>query len=165
MMYDASVPIFIHFLTGLGSILHKAEAFVQSKKVDPEALLKARLYPDMFTFTRQVQLACDFAKGAGARLAGETVPSFPDEEKTFEELHARIRKTTDFLRTLRKDQFADAADRTVTLKTGGREMTFKGSDYLNRFALPNFYFHMTTAYALLRHNGVELGKLDFMAAT
>src|SRR5215510_13642358 len=103
MIYDASVPIFIHFLTGMGSILHKAEAFVQSKKLDPEALLKARLYPDMYPFTRQVQLGCDFAKGAGARLAGIPVPSFPDEEKTFDELHARIRKTTDFLRTLKKE--------------------------------------------------------------
>ena len=163
MMYDASVPIFIQFLTGLGSILHKAEAFVQSRKIDPEALLQARLYPDMYPFTRQVQLSCDFGKGAGARLAGIPVPSFPDEEKSFEELHARIRKTTDFLRTLKKDQFADAAERTVTLKVGGQEMSFKGADYLNRFALPNFYFHMTTAYALLRHNGVELGKMDFMA--
>jgi hypothetical protein len=163
MIYDSSVPIFIHFLTGLDSLLHKAEAFVQAKKVDPDALLKARLYPDMYTFTRQVQLATDFAKGAGARLAGVPVPSYPDEEKTFEELHARIRKVTDFLRTLRKEQFADAADRTVTLKVGGREMSFKGSDYLNQFVLPNFYFHLTTAYDLLRHNGVELGKMDFMA--
>jgi len=163
MMYDASVPIFVHFLTGLGSILHKAEAYVQSKKIDPDALLKVRLFPDMYTFTRQIQLACDFGKGAGARLAGVPVPSFPDEEKTFEELHARIRKTTDFLKSLKKDQFADAADRTVTLKVGGQEMSFKGSDYLNTFVLPNFYFHLTTAYALLRHNGVELGKLDFMA--
>ena len=163
MIYDASVPIFIHFLTGLDSLLHKAEAFVQAKKVDPDALLKARLYPDMYTFTRQVQLATDFAKGAGARLAGVPVPSYPDEEKTFEELHARIRKVTDCLRTLRKEQFADAADRTVTLKVGGREMSFKGSDYLNQFVLPNFYFHLTTAYDLLRHNGVELGKMDFMA--
>jgi uncharacterized protein len=163
MIYDASVPIFIHFLTGLDSLLHKAEAFVQAKKVDPDALLKARLYPDMYTFTRQVQLATDFAKGAGARLAGVPVPSYPDEEKTFDELHARIRKVTDFLRTLRKEQFTDAADRTVTLKVGGREMSFKGSDYLNQFVLPNFYFHLTTAYDLLRHNGVELGKMDFMA--
>jgi len=163
MIYDASVPIFIQFLTGLGSILHKAEAFVQSKKIDPDALLSARLYPDMYTFTRQVQLTCDFAKGAGARLAGIPVPSYPDEEKTFEELHARIRKTTDFLRTLKRDQFADAADRAVSLKVGGQEMNFKGEDYFNRFVLPNFYFHMTTAYALLRHNGVELGKMDFMA--
>jgi hypothetical protein len=163
MIYDASVPIFIHFLTGLDSLLHKAEAFVQAKKVDPDALLKARLYPDMFTFTRQVQLATDFAKGAGARLAGVPVPSYPDEEKSFDELHARIRKVTDYLRTLRKEQFADAADRTVTLKVGGGEMSFKGSDYLNQFVLPNFYFHLTTAYDLLRHNGVELGKMDFMA--
>lgn len=163
MIYDASVPIFIHFLTGLDLLLHKAEAFVQAKKVDPDALLKARLFPDMYTFTRQVQLATDFAKGAGARLAGVPVPSYPDEEKSFDELHARIRKATDFLRTLRKEQFTDAADRTVTLKVGGREMSFKGSDYLNQFVLPNFYFHLTTAYDLLRHNGVELGKMDFMA--
>src|SRR4249919_982147 len=100
MMYDASVPIFVHFLTGLGTILHKAEAFVQSRKIDPDALLMARLFPDMYMLTCQVQLSCDFGKGAGARLAGVPVPSFPDEEKTFEDLHARIRKTTDFLKTL-----------------------------------------------------------------
>ncbi len=163
MIYDASIPIFIQFLAGLDAILHKAEAYVQAKKLDPDALLKARLFPDMFTFTRQVQLATDFAKGAGARLAGIEVPSYPDEEKSFEELHARIRKVTDFLRTLPKEQFADAANRTVTLKVGGREMNFKGSDYLNQFVLPNFYFHLTTAYDLLRHNGVELGKMDYMA--
>jgi uncharacterized protein len=162
MIYDASIPIFIHFLNGLAAILRKAEAHAQARKIDPEAFLKARLFPDMFTFTRQVQLACDFAKGAGARLAGMPVPSFPDEEQTFDDLHQRIRKTIEFLRSLKKDQFEDAATRSVTLRAAGQDLTFKGADYLSGFVLPNFYFHLTTAYGLLRHNGVELGKLDFM---
>lgn len=161
-MYDASVPVFIHFLNGLAAFIRKAEAHVQEKKLDPEAFLKARLFPDMFTFTRQVQIATDNAKGAGARLAGVAVPSFADEEKTFDELHDRIRKTVDFLRSLKKEQFADAASRKITLKLGGQDVEFTGAEYLSRQALPNFYFHVTTAYALLRHNGVELGKRDFM---
>ena len=116
----------------------------------------------MFHFTRQVQLVTDFAKGASARLAGIAVPSFADEEKTFAELQARIAKTIDFLGTLTKSQFADAATRTITLKVGGNDMSFPGGEYLMGYAMPNFYFHLGTAYNILRHNGVELGKRDFM---
>lgn len=163
-MFAASVPVLTHFLKGLSGVLKKAEAHCEAKKIDPNALLQARLFPDMFAFTRQVQLACDFAKGAGARLAGLAVPSFPDEEKTFGELQARIAKTLDFLGGLKPEQFADAAERAVTLTFGGQEMNFTGADYLNTVALPNFYFHLAMAYALLRHNGVELGKRDFMGA-
>jgi uncharacterized protein len=163
MMYDASIPVFIHFLNGLASLLRKTEAHVQAKKLDPSAFLVARLFPDMFTFTKQVQLACDFAKGASARLAGVTAPSHPDDEKTFDELHDRIRKTVEFLRSLNKDQFAEAAERTVTFKVQGKDVTVKGAQYLSNVGLPNFYFHVTTAYALLRHNGVEIGKSDFLA--
>jgi uncharacterized protein len=162
MMYDASVPVLTHFLKGLSAILKKAEAHCDAKKIDHNAILQARLFPDMFHFTRQVQLVTDFAKGASARLAGIAVPSFADEEKTFAELQARIAKTIDFLGTLTKSQFADAATRTITLKVGGNDMSFAGGEYLMGYAMPNFYFHLSTAYNLLRHNGVELGKRDFM---
>lgn len=163
MMFDASVPVFIHFLNGLAALLRKTEVHAQAKKLDPDAFLFARLFPDMFTFTKQVQLACDFAKGTSARIAGVTAPSHPDDEKTFDELHERIRKTVDFLRSLNKEQFAEAAERAVTFKAGGKDMTVKGAQYLSNVGLPNFYFHVTTAYALLRHNGVEIGKGDFLA--
>jgi hypothetical protein len=163
MMFDASVSVFVHFLNGLASMLRKTEAHVQAKKLDPNAFLTARLFPDMFTFTKQVQLACDFAKGTAARLAGVTAPSHADEEKTFDELQERIRKTVDFLRSLEKSQFAEAETRPVTFKAQGKDMTVKGAHYLSNVGLPNFYFHVTTAYGLLRHNGVEIGKMDFLA--
>ncbi len=163
MMFDMSVPVFVHFLNGLAALLRKAEAHAQAKKLDPNAFLTARLFPDMFTFTKQVQLACDFAKGTAARLAGVTAPSHPDEEKSFDELHERIRKTVDFLRSLSKDQFANAESRAITFKARGEDMTVKGAQYLSNVGLPNFYFHVTTAYGLLRHNGVEIGKADFLA--
>jgi uncharacterized protein len=162
MLYDASVPLLVNFLKGLQAILKKAEAHCAARKIDPEALLKARLFPDMFPLTRQVQLVTDFAKGMGARLAGVAVPSFADTEQSFEELQARLAKTIEFLGTLKKEQFADAADRTITIKVGGNDMNFPGSQYLMGYALPNFYFHLTTAYNILRHNGLELGKKDFM---
>ena len=164
-MFDTSVPVLIHFLNGLSAILKKAEAHCEARKIDPNALLQARLFPDMFAFTRQVQLVTDFAKGAGARLAGIAVPSFADEEKTFGELQARIAKTTELLSTLTKEQFAGAASRTVTIKAGGREMSFPGAEYFSSFAMPNFYFHLAAAYNILRHNGVELGKMDYMGRT
>lgn len=163
MMYDASVPVFVHFLNGIAALLRKTEAHVQAKKLDPNAFLSARLFPDMFTFTKQVQLACDFAKGTSARLAGVANPSHPDEEKTFDDLHERIRKTVEFVRGLNKEQFADAAERAIVFKVAGKEQTLKGADYLSQVGLPNFYFHVTTAYGLLRHNGLEIGKADFIA--
>lgn len=161
-MFDASVPVLIHFLKALSANLTKAEAHCAARKIDPQALLLARLYPDMFPLTRQVQLATDFAKGMGARLAGIAVPSYADDETTFEDLQGRVAKTVAFLETLQPPQFADAANRQITLKAAGRELQFKGADYLAKFGLPNFYFHLATAYGLLRHNGVELGKMDFM---
>lgn len=161
-MFDTSIPVLIHYLKGLAAILKKAEAHCAAKKIEPEALLQARLFPDMFQFTRQVQLVTDFAKGAGARLAGIAVPSFADEEKTFEELQARIARTVNFLGTLKKEQLDGAAARTVTIKVGGQDTNFAGADYFANYALPNFYFHLATAYNLLRHNGVELGKKDYM---
>jgi uncharacterized protein len=162
-MYDASVPVFTHFLGSLSAILKKAEAHCAAKKIDPAVLLGARLFPDMFALTRQVQIASDAAKGAGARLAGIAVPSWPDEEKSFEDLQARIVKTVAFLAGLKKDQFEGAENRDIHIKAGSRELDFKGAAYLETWAKPNFYFHLTTAYAILRHNGIELGKPDFLA--
>lgn len=163
-MYDASIPVFLHFLDSLSAILKKAEDHCAAKKIDPAVMVSLRLYPDMLPLPRQVQIACDSAKGAGARLAGIAVPSYPDDEKTFADLQARIAKTADFLRTLTKAQFEGAASRAISFKAGPREMNFVGADYLGRWAFPNFFFHVTTAYAILRHNGVEIGKTDYMGA-
>jgi hypothetical protein len=154
--------VFGHFLGAMSRVLKKAEAHCEAKKIDPNALLQARLYPDMFALTRQVQIACDFAKGAAARLAGAEVPAYPDEEKSFADLQARIARTQEFVASFKSEQYKDAATRTVSLKIGGQDMSFKGAEYLSRMVLPNFYFHLTTAYDILRHNGVELGKGDFM---
>ena len=162
-IYDASVPVFTHFLRSLSVILKKAEAHCTAKKIDPAIILSARLFPDMFALTRQVQIASDAAKGAGARLAGIAVPSYPDEEKSFEELQARIARTIEFLAGLKKEQFDGAEERDIAIKAGPRELNFKGAAYLETWAQPNFYFHVTTAYAILRHNGIELGKPDFLA--
>jgi hypothetical protein len=162
-MYDRSVPVFIHFLNSMAAILRKAEAHCEQKKIDPAVMLNMRLFPDMFALTRQVQIATDAAKGAGARLAGIPVPSFPDEEKTFAELQARIAKTAGFLSSLTKEQFEGAETRAISLKAGGREMSFSGEAYLETWAKANFFFHLTTAYAILRHSGVELGKPDFLS--
>jgi uncharacterized protein len=161
-MYDRSIPHLTHGLTALSGLLKKAEAHCAARKIDPQALLTYRLYPDMLPLIRQVLIACDFVKGCGARLASQPVPSYADEEKTFEDLQARIAKTIAFVGSIPKDAFADAAERTVTIKVGGQEMSMSGQEYFHGFVLPNFYFHMTTAYNILRHNGVELGKGDFM---
>jgi uncharacterized protein len=161
-MYQASVPAFQKHLHALDGILDKAAAYAAAKKVDPAVLLATRLYLDMFDLTRQVQAATDFAKAAPARLANVVVPSFPDTEKTIPELKERIAKTLAFLETLKPDQMTGSEAKDYTIKVGPNDMTFKGLDYLLHFALPNFYFHCSTAYAILRHNGVELGKRDFM---
>ena len=161
-MYQASVPVFQRTLGALDAILDKAAAYAEERKIDPAALLSARLYPDMFALTRQVQIATDHAKGAPARLAGVAVPSFEDSEKTFPELKARIGKTLNFIGTLKAGQIDGSEARDISLKAGPQELSFKGQDYLLFFALPNFYFHATTAFAILRHNGVSIGKLDFL---
>ena len=162
-LYDTSVPVFTHFLRSLAVILKKAEVHCAAKKIDPAIILGARLFPDMFALTRQVQIASDAAKGAGARLAGIAVPSWADEEKTFDELQARVARTIEFLTALKPEQFAAAENRDIALKAGGRDLNFKGLAYLETWAKPNFFFHLTTAYAILRHNGIELGKPDFLA--
>jgi uncharacterized protein len=161
-MFDSSIVPLSHSLKSLAAILKKAEAYCEARKIDPNALLTARLYPDMLPLNRQVHIATDQAKGCGARLAGIAVPSYPDEEKTFAELQARISKTLDFIGGLKREQFADAATRTVTIKIGGKDTELKGAAYLSNAVLPNFYFHLTTAYNILRHNGLEIGKNDFL---
>lgn len=161
-MYQASVPAFQKHLHALDGILDKAAAYATAKKIDPAVLLASRLYPDMFDLTRQVQAVTDFAKAASARLANVVVPSFPDTEKTIPELKERIAKTLAFLETLKPEQMNGAETREFTIKVGPNDMTFKGIDYLLHFALPNFYFHASTAYGILRHNGLEIGKRDFM---
>jgi uncharacterized protein len=161
-MYQYSVPVLVHSLKALSAVLRRAEAHCDAKKIDKAVLLGCRLFPDMFPLVRQAQLVTDFAKGCGARLAGIAVPSYADEEKTFDELQARIAKTIAFLNGLDVKLFDGAADRAITLKVAGQETTMSGTNYLNSYALPNFYFHYTTAYNLLRHNGVELGKMDFV---
>jgi uncharacterized protein len=163
-MYQASVPVFQRTLGALDKILDKAAAYAAERKIDPAVLLSARLYPDMFPLTRQAQIATDHAKGASARLAGAAVPSFEDNEKTFADLKARIGKTLDFVGTFRPAQIDGSEGRDISLKAGPRELTFKGQDYLLFFALPNFYFHAATAFGILRHNGVSIGKLDFLNA-
>jgi uncharacterized protein len=161
-MYETTIPFLQHSLKAMSAILAKAEAHCEAKKIDPAALLNFRIYPDMLPFTRQITLATDFAKGCGARLAGIPVPSFEDTEKTFPDLKARIAKTLDFLGSLKPEQFKDAAARTVTLKVAGNDMSMPAPEYFQGFAIPNFHFHLTTAYNILRHNGVEIGKFDYM---
>ena len=161
-MYAASIPAFVNMLGALSKILDKAVAHCDAKKIDPSTLLTMRLYPDMLTFTRQVQLACDFAKNTVGRLTGEP-PKFPDEEKSFDELKARIAKTIDCVNGFKAADIDAGADKDVTFPIGPQQtMTLKGAAYLTGFALPNFYFHATTAYDILRHAGVELGKRDFL---
>ena len=161
-MYQASAPRFANILNNLSGILDKAEAHCEAKKIDPAALTTARLYPDMYTMTRQVQVACDTAQGAVARLAGVEIPKHEDTEKTFSELRARIAKTVEFIKSVKPAQIDGTEDKEIVLKRGSQEVTYKGMQYLLGFAYPNFYFHVTTAYAILRHNGVEIGKRDFM---
>jgi len=162
-MYQASVSTFVRSLTALDTILDKAVAHADAKKIAHDALLTARLYPDMFTFTKQVQLATDFAKGPAARLTGVEMPKYADEEKTFPELKARIAKTIAFLNTFKQEQFTGSDDKEITFPAGPEKtLTLPGSRYLLGVAHPNFYFHLTTAYDILRHNGVELGKRDFI---
>ena len=163
-MYQASTPVFIRGLKNLSVILDKAAAYAEGKKIDPSVLLNARLAPDMFALTRQVQIATDGAKGCAARLAGIEIPSFEDNESTFAEIQARIAKTIAFLETVDASQIDGSEDRAVILKVRGKEVTFQGQPYLLGFVLPNFYFHLTTAYNILRHNGLEIGKMDYLGS-
>ena len=161
-MYQASAPVFIRMLNNLSVILAKGAAFAEAKKIEPTVLTSARLAPDMFPLTRQIQIATDGVKGCMARLAGVDVPSYADTETTFPELQERIKKTIAFVSGFKPEQIDGTEDKTINLKVGGNEMTFKGQPYLLHFVLPNVYFHITTTYAILRHNGVEVGKMDFL---
>ena len=162
-MYLASVPVFKQLLGGLSAVLAKAEAHAAAKKIEPNALLQARLYPDMFTLLRQVQVACDFAKSVTARLAGVEVPGFEDKEQTFADLQARIAKTLAFIDSITPAQIEGSEARHIVTQAGTpKEKIFTGHSYLFNYGLPHFFFHTSTAYAILRHNGVEVGKKDYI---
>ena len=163
-MYQISVPVFVRMLGNLSAILGKVAAHVETKRIEPKALLDARLSPDMFTFTRQVQISCDTAKACAARLAGVEMPSFPDNEASFADLKARIDKTIAFLNTLRPEQIDGTEERTIKVPLRDRALELKGQPYLLNWVFPNFFFHVTTAYAILRHNGIEIGKMDFLGS-
>jgi len=161
-MYQASIPVFLHMLDNLAAILDKAQQHAHDHKIEPQVLLNARLAPDMYPLLRQVQIVSDGVKGCAARLAGIAVPSFADTESSFAELQARISKTAEFLRSVAPEQFDGSEERAISLSFLGLELKFSGQDYLLNFVLPNFYFHLSMAYAILRHNGVPLGKMDFL---
>lgn len=161
-LYEQTVPTFSRMLGNLEALLDKAAAHAEASRYDVGILLAARLFPDMFTLARQVQLATDFAKGACARLAGIEVPRWEDTETTLPELKARLRKARDFLASVPPARFDHAGDRAIELKTPAGEFHFTGETFVLHWALPNFYFHVATAYNLLRHNGVPVGKLDFL---
>jgi uncharacterized protein len=163
-MYQASVPAFLQLLTSLSAILDKAEVFAAERKTDPAVLLNYRLAPDMFPLSRQVQIAADHAKGCCARLAGREVPKWADDEASFADLRARIARTVAFVQEFEPSDLDGTEERDVAITVGGQPMRFKGQHYLVNFVLPNFYFHATTAYAILRHAGLRIGKRDFMGA-
>ena len=163
-MYQASVPTITRSLANLIAILEKAAAHAEAKKIDPAVLTNARLFPDMFPLKRQVQIACDNAKGAVARLAGVEVPKHEDTEETIADLKARIAKTIAFVEMIEPARIDGSEERNIHLKLGSREVDWKGMQYLLGYALPNFYFHAVTAYDILRHSGVELGKRDYIGS-
>ena len=163
-MYQAAIPVFIRMLGNLSTILDKALAHAEAKKIDPAIFINARLTPDMYPLSRQVQIATDMVKGCAARLAGIEVPSYEDNETTFADLQARIAKTVAFLQSVSDGQINGSEERTVTLKLRDKEVNFIGQPYLLDFVLPNFYFHITATYAILRHNGVEIGKMDYLGS-
>jgi len=163
-IYQISVPVFVRALTNLKGILVKGAAHAQAKKIDEAALLQARLFPDMFPFVSQVHVATDMARAGAARLSGAEPPKFEDKETTFAELIDRVERTIAYVQSVPAAQFEGAATRTITRPVRGQPHAFTGVNYLQQFILPNLYFHATAAYALLRHNGVELGKADFIGA-
>jgi hypothetical protein len=163
-MFQASVPMFIHGLKSLSAILTKAANYAEGKKFDPSVLINARLAPDMFPLSRQIQIATDITKGGIARLAGVEAPKFPDTETSFEELQTRIAKTITFFETITPAQIDGTEEKDIQLTIGGHELAFKGQDYLLGFVIPNFYFHITTTYAILRHNGLNIGKKDYLGS-
>ncbi len=161
-MYLSTVPRFTNTLGNLSNILDKARAHVEAKKIDAAVLPAYRLFPDMLPMSSQVQIACDSAKGAVARLAGVEIPKFEDTEKTLDDLKARIAKTVAFIQTVQAGQIDGTEDKEIVLKRGDKEVRYTGMQFLLGHALPNFYFHVTTTYNILRHNGVEIGKRDYL---
>jgi hypothetical protein len=161
-MHAMSVGQFLPMLGNLSAILDKGAASAESRKFDTQVLASSRLAPDMLPFTRQIQLSCDFAKNSSARLVGKDPPKFEDNETTFAELKARIDKTIDYVKGLPASAFEGAEDRDITIPLRDRKLEMKGLPFLQRWVLPNFYFHVVTAYAILRHNGVDVGKMDFL---
>lgn len=163
-MHACSIPYFVRSLNNLSAILTKGAAHAEKNEIDPSIFVTARLFPDMFPLSRQVQIACDVSKGAAARISGIEAPSFEDTESSFEELQERISKTIDFLNSVPAEKIDGTEDKTVKFQAGSFEIDFTGATYLSLWALPNLYFHVTTTYNILRHNGVELGKLDYVGA-
>lgn len=161
-MFDAVIPPLKRALTNLANILEKGEAYADAKKIEHPVLLNARLFPDMYPLTRQVQIATDMSKGAAARLAGIEIPKYEDNETSFDELQVRIAKTIAFIDTIQPQQLENSETREVTITVRKVDLKFTGQDYLLKWVQPNVYFHVTTAYNILRHNGVELGKADFL---
>lgn len=162
-MYESSVPVLLRFLRNLSAFLDAAQVLAEQKKFDSVVLVRARLAPDMLDLAKQVQIASDTAKGCAARLAGIEPPSFPDTESSIEELKQRLARTIEFVQSVTPEQFAGSEDRQIVLKFPNLTLEFSGREYLLHFVLPNFLFHVTTAYAILRHNGVQLGKMDYLA--
>ena len=161
-MYQASVPRIINMLGNLSRIIEKAQAHADAKKIDPAAIIDFRLYPDMFSLCRQVQIATDTAKSVVARLAGADIPAYEDNERSFDDLKARIAKTIAFVETFKPAQIDGTEDKDIVTKRGDKETHYKGMQFLLTHAMPNVYFHVTTAYNILRHNGVEIGKRDYL---
>ncbi len=162
-LYDTAVPVFNQMLGGLSGVLAKAQAHAEARKIEPDALLHSRLFPDMFSLLRQVRVACDFARSVSARLAGVEVPAYADDEIGFADLQARITRTLAFINGLTTEQFEGSASREIVTQAGTpKEKRFAGRSYLLNYGLPHFYFHVTTAYNILRHNGVDVGKKDYI---
>jgi uncharacterized protein len=163
LVYDLVIETMLRSLRNFDAIVTKAEEYVSSdKNMDADTLLQARLYPNMRPFMFQIQVATDTAKGAAARLTGRPVPSWPDEEKTFADVHARLKKAIDYLSSFAPEDFEGSENRAVQLRLGPHAVDFTGSSYISSFVLPNFFFHVTTAYGILRHNGLTIGKTDFL---
>lgn len=161
-MYDATIPPLKRALTNLAANLRKGAVYAEAKKIEPSVLINARLFADMYPLSRQIQIATDMSKGAAARLAGIEIPKYEDNETSFEELQARIAKTIEFLDTIKPEQLEGSETKEITLTVRNSELKFTGRDYVLTWVNPNVYFHATTAYNIMRHNGVELGKLDFL---
>jgi uncharacterized protein len=164
LLYQSTVPVFVQTLGSLAAIVDKAALYAEAHKIDPAVLLASRLRPDMLPFVRQTQIVCDGAKNMVGRLAGAEIPKFEDNEASFDEIKTRIKKTLDYINSVSSQDIEAGENREITFPIGPNKMKMNGADYIFHFALPNFYFHLTTAYGILRHNGVEIGKRDFLGA-